>query len=127
MILNRLMLRSRKGQSEWLSWVLLFAFVVGLGIFIYFWMVSRTQASVNQMNTIVADSADCDSVSIYVFSSCQDIQKISFNITNSNTLQIDALVFRTYDLSASPEVQTRNITIRPGSTREVIAFKQGIT
>ena len=126
-MVNDSIYRNRRGATQWLSWVLLVGFTVGISVFVYGWMVDQANKSATQMQSIVEDSSECDYLSIYVSSICQDAQHIYLNITNSNALDVDRIIFRTFDLESQPDMRNRSVSIRPQSTKELTVLKQGIT
>ena len=117
----------RKAQAEIISWVLIVGFMVALGTFMFFWLTDRSRISISQINQYASDTADCDYVSVHIDSSCKDMQKIYLNVSNAGSLPIDALIFRSYDLSAQPMVRQRNVTIRPRAAKAIVVFKEAIT
>ena len=118
---------SKKADGLWISWVLLLAFVVALSTFMFNWTQSRNEVFAKELQ-VMADTAECDSVSIRVQESCQNPQLLNINISNSNSIKVDQLVFNIYDVYLeNPLTRVKNITIFPSEVENLKILKQSTT
>ncbi len=117
---------SKRGISVWVSWVLIMGFAVALGVFFFAWIKGFAIGSSGE----IAERSDritlCDSVSIRIDKLCQDTQTLNMNVTNSNSLKTDELIFRFYSIYEEPELRSTNFTLRPSETKNLMLVKQGI-
>lgn len=121
------MIRSKKGDSQWLSWVLLTAFMVALGVMMQNFMTGFTEDTTQSIKERVYNSEECDSVAISIDSVCQNTQSLYINLTNRRDIAISKVMFRMYDIYNGPTWLESNVTIDLGidDTQEVIALRQG--
>ena len=117
---------NKKGIAAWISWVLMMGFAVALGLFFFAWVrgfaTDSTADLVDKSNRITI----CESASVRADRYCQDTQTLNINITNTNNLRTDALIFRFFDIYDESELRNVNATILPGETENLIVVKQGI-
>ena len=119
--------KSKKGVEMWISWVLIIGFGVMLSIIVYYWMVDRANNSAEDMRTIVYDSSECSAVGINIDSVCQDTQALYINLSNTNNLAVNALIFRTLTIFGDVGNKELNITIKSGRNEVLTVLKSGIT
>ena len=117
---------NKKGL-EFLSWVLLIAFSVAIGTFVFIWMRGFAEKEMGQITKVVYDTQECSSVSVRTDTICQDLAVIKLNITNNNKRDVNRLIFRLYDLYGNPETRDINITLKPDEQQYVRVIKQGTT
>ena len=87
---------NKKSVSEWLSYVLLTAFVVALAAFVYMWMTNYTIQTTTDVKERVYNSELCDSmgVSIEACLNTTASQSLYINVTNRGDLRITKIVVR---------------------------------
>ena len=87
---------NKKSVSEWISYVLLTAFVVALAAFVYIWMVNYTTETTIDVKERVYNSELCDSMGVSV-GACLNTttsQSLYINVTNRGDLRITKIVVR---------------------------------
>jgi FlaG/FlaF family flagellin (archaellin) len=111
--------RRKRAESLWISFVLLMGFMVILSTIVYTWLVGYVRDSGADVKKVVYNYDKCDSLSVSIDNACLDSQTLAINVSNRNSLRIDALLLRAYDASGLPQVLQRNITIKPGKQKEL--------
>jgi hypothetical protein len=112
-------IKSKKAVSQWLSWILLTAFMVVLSVVVYDWYINYTKESITTMKQAVYNTDDCTSITmcLKLVNSTQDL---NINITNNGYITIDRLFVRVYN-STDDFVQFEyNTTLKPDRTRNYI-------
>lgn len=109
----------KKGESLWISFVLLMGFMVVLGTFVYAWLVGYVKTSGDDVKKVVYNYEKCDSISVSIDSACAISQNLYIRASNRNNLRINALVFTAFDQSGFPEARWENVTIKPGKSKEI--------
>ncbi len=120
------MLDGRKGVSVWVSYVMLTALVVSLGVVVLNWSRSTTQQTVDDIVERGDALTACASAGIDVLNLCQNTQSLNMNVTNSNEVKLEGLWASMFDIYNMPQTSSVNLTIQPQKTREVYLLKQGI-
>ncbi len=116
----------KRGVSVWVSYVLLTALVVSLGVVVLNWSRSTTQETVDDLVERGDALTTCASAGIDVLNLCQNTQSLNMNVTNSNEVKLEGLWASMFDIYNMPQTSSVNITIQPQKTREVDLLKQGI-
>lgn len=93
----------KNAVSPWISYVLLIAFVVALGAFVYNWLTDYSVRSVADVKERVFNSELCDlsGVSVEACLNSSTSQDLYINVTNRGDLRIDKLIFRFLKTSGS--------------------------
>ena len=73
-------LKSKKGASPWIAWILLIAFVVSLAAFMYSFMMSHTEERTEDMKEMVYNTDECRSVSLNIISACMSAQVLNITL-----------------------------------------------
>ena len=117
-------IRSKKGVSIYLGWVLLMAFMVSLSTLVYFWMSTHVE---EQAEKIVerADENLCEFTSLSINGFCQDENFLYLNITNSNDKRIDSLKFQLFDLYDEPMENQINTSLKSSGSENLKVLKHG--
>lgn len=104
-------LKSKRGISEWISFVLLIGFIVVISAFMADWMTGFAKSSSQNIQQRTYDTSICESIAISedACSFSSQPQTLYINITNRQDLNIDALIFRLYQ-GADFEIQEMNLT-----------------
>jgi len=116
---------SKKGISQWMSFVLITAFAVVLSVFMYDWMTGYSSDVTDDIKEDSYDTDICNSVAVSIDDACFDgtgtPKLLNTNITNRHDLRVTKLLFRLYkDTSVSDfEITELDIGVRPKLTREV--------
>ena len=119
-------LRSKKGVSEWLSWVLLVALAVVVGTFVLQWSRGNTTKTVEDLVEKGNILTFCQETGIAVNGYCQDTQTLNINVTNNNNRKVDALIVRGFDIYNNPQGGQKNISLGPEKAMNVVIVKQGV-
>lgn len=117
--------KNKKAIAGWISWVLVIGMGVMLSILVYYWMVERTNASTEEMQTLVYDSSECSAVGINIDAVCQDTQALYMNLSNTDNLAVNALFFRMLTIFGDVGNKEINITIKAGRTEMLTVIKDG--
>lgn len=115
---------NKKAISAYISWVLIVAFSVSLGVIIYGWITEQTVKSARQIEQN-ANNDVCQSLGINIEAACQNTQVLYMNISNINLITVDALVIRLYDIYQNPQITEHNISIRPQDSQNLVLLKPG--
>ncbi|MFP4112117.1 MAG: hypothetical protein ACLFUO_03885 [Candidatus Woesearchaeota archaeon] len=125
--MRHLLIQDKKAAAMWISWVLILAFMVVLGVIIQAWSDSFVKTNVNNLQEI-ADTSECSYVGLSIDSVCQDELMLVINITNRNDFKIDQISLNVYDIYLENiQSKKKNITLLPGETQTVSMIKQGTT
>ena len=114
----------KKGVEAYVSWILLTAFAVAISVFMYSWINSQVETSVDNIEQR-SDLSMCDDIGLNIKNMCQNTQTLNTNITNVKLLAVSQLNFRFFDLYDNVDQRQVNITIRPGDTQFIEVIKQG--
>lgn len=120
-----IILKNKKALAGWISWVLVIGLGIMLSIMVYYWLVERTNASTEQMQTIVYDSSECSAVGVNIDAVCQDTQALYMNLSNTDNLAVNALFFRMLTIFGDVSSKEINITIKAGRTETITVIKGG--
>ncbi len=118
--------RGKKGVSEWISWVLLTAFTVVIGVFVLQWSRGHTTETVEDITEKGELLTLCQETGLAITGYCQDTQTLNINVTNNNNRKIDAIVVRGFDIYNYPQGGDKNITLLPEKSKSVVIVKQGV-
>ncbi len=119
-------MRTKKGVSEWLSWVLLVALAVIIGTFVLQWSRSNATKTVEDLTEKGEILTFCQETGIAVNGYCQDTQTLNINVTNNNNRKVDALMLRGFDIYNNPQGGQKNISLDPEKAMNVVIVKQGV-
>lgn len=119
-------MKTKKGVSAWLSWVLLVAMAVIIGAFVLQWTRSQTAETVEDLVEKGDILVLCQEAGLAVNGYCQDTQTLNINVTNNNNRKVDALIVRGFDIYNNPQGGQKNISLDPEKTRNVVVVKQGV-
>jgi hypothetical protein len=120
------MMKNKKGISVWVSYVMLTAVVVSIGILVLTWTRSTTEETVNDIVERGDALTTCAATGIGVNNLCQNTQTLNMDITNTNDIKLEGLWIRMFDIYGLPQTSSRNVTIAPQKTKNVQLIKQGI-
>lgn len=116
---------SKRGDSAWLSWILIVAFSVGLGAFMFKWMTGFTQSSTSQITSRVEQS-DCTQIGVSIYDACQTVEELRLSLVNKKSLNIDQILVNYVDIYDNPGTKTINLSLRVNKPEKVSLLKQGI-
>jgi hypothetical protein len=117
----------KRGVSVWISYVMLTAMVVSLGILVLRFSRDNTEQTVEDLVERGDALTECEQTGIHIREACQDAQTLNMNVTNVNNRRVDELLVRTFDIYRNPGSGGLNVTILPQETKEVSVIKQGIS
>ncbi|MBS3133396.1 hypothetical protein J4470_04740 [Candidatus Woesearchaeota archaeon] len=120
------MLKSKKGVSVWVSYVMLTAVVVSIGFFVMSWTRETTEETVQDIVERGNALTTCSSSGVDINNLCQNTQTLNMDVTNSNDIKVEGLWLRMFDIYNRPQTSSRNVTIAPQATKAVSIIKQGI-
>lgn len=120
----KIKIRSKKGVSSYLGWVLLMAFMVSLSTFMYSFMSEQVKSHTEQIN-YRADENLCESTSITINQKCQSESLLIMNITNTNKMAVAGFKIQLFDIYEEPISSSINITIKPSEQKEIKILKPG--
>ncbi|GEM_PF-1895464 len=116
--------KNKKGIEVWISWVLITAFMIVLGVIVYRWSTSYATSSASDVETR-AGKAECDAVALQITAACQLDNVIYVDIANRKDLKIDKVIFGLYDIFGNGESREKIFTLDVGKTINVEVLKQG--
>ena len=121
-------MRNKKADFIWISWVLLMAFAVAMSAAMYNWIFGYTKSSTEDIQNRALNSQDCSYIGISVDSYCQDTKNIYLDITNRNSLKIDRVLVRMFDVYNDPVSETKEVRfiLEPGKTSKLTVPKNGL-
>lgn len=118
------MIKTKKGVSVYIGWVLIMAFMVALSTLMYSFMTSQVKTQTEQIESRT-DLTRCDQTGFSVTSFCQDDSSLIFNITNTKNTKITGLkiqLFDLYDEGAQVEI---TMTIKASDSEKISILKHG--
>ena len=122
------MVTYKKGQSQYISWILIFAMIVAISFVLYNCSIEQAKATSEQLEAS-ADPLTCSGISITVAGACQTFRKIELNVTNTNKVEIDGVLLRTVALYPDDpnylDTTSVFIKIKPSDTEIISALKKG--
>lgn len=109
----------KKGIAVWISWVLLVAFVMFLGVTTFQWMRDFSEKTVTNLESRVKTSEKCDLVSLELSDVvAKNSQTLNMKVTNRYNLRIDRIVFTLYDNKSDfIWLNITNTTLKPNATK----------
>jgi hypothetical protein len=119
-----MIVRSRRGMSTYVSWILIILMAVGLSAFMLHWTRSYVQKQGEDLTTR-ADSTLCNDATLNADGVCQNSQTLNINITNTNNLEIYKIRLRFIDLYDNSETKTELIRLAAGDRDTYNILKQG--
>lgn len=118
----------KRGQNQYISWILIFGMVIGLSFLLYNWTIQQTEQRAEEIEERT-DPLACEQIGISVDGSCQDFKSVKLNITNTNNNEVQGFILRSVGLYPEDEdyIQTSTIfeKISPGYTEKITVLKQG--
>lgn len=115
----------KRGISAWVSWVLLVGLAVTIGTF--FFGFARDYATQSSEDALFRGETrtSCDNSALLVKGICQNAQALNINISNSDTLDIEAIAFRITDIFNNPGLRQVNESLRPNEEKNFRVVRQG--
>ena len=117
-------IKTKKGVSTYLAWVLIMAFVVTLSTLMFSFMTTQVKTHTEEIEQRT-DLSKCDMTGFSITSFCQDESSLIFNITNTKNNEISGLkiqLFDLYDISSQNKI---NISIKPSDSEKILVLKHG--
>ncbi|MEM3370440.1 MAG: hypothetical protein QXW00_04490 [Candidatus Woesearchaeota archaeon] len=114
---------SRKGESAWIAWVMITAFMVVMGALIYKWSSSYAAASAEQVEEN-AYRENCRDVSVNIKEACQDNYTLTLNIENVGSVNVDKVIINMFDAFGYGASREQMLRIKPGLSSMCTFVKQ---
>jgi archaellum component FlaF (FlaF/FlaG flagellin family) len=114
----------RKGDSVWISWVMITVFMIALGAFIYSWSASYARESAQNVEDR-AYRQECDSVAINIVDTCQRNSSIDITIANTKDTNVDKVIFNLFDIFGGAESREQVLSVPTGGQSAFRVLKQG--
>ena len=112
--------KEKMAASLWLSWVLLFAFVIGISALSYRFIVPLVSDTTTDVKKVVFNTDECRQVGISIEEVCQDstAQHLNMTIRNRNYISVDKLRFQWFDTDNIPiNSNAQNVTHAPNRNK----------
>ncbi len=87
----------KRGESQYVSWVIVLGLTVALSYLLYTWSMSQAEKTSEQLEER-ANPLSCSEAGISVEGICQTPRSLEINITNTNSLKIEGFIVRTIGL-----------------------------
>jgi hypothetical protein len=126
---NPNLFQSKKGIEVWISWILLTAMVVILGVFMYQFMVAYTEDNTDMMEETLTDHRICQRTALAIDTICKvdsDPDQLELTLSNTGSESIDGVKIRLFDnatnfLNDSEIIfYTDNLTFRAQQRKSVV-------
>ncbi len=124
---NKKYLKHKKGQSQYLSWIIIIAMIVSISFFLYNWSLDQARRTSEEL-TSQTDPLVCAEVGLSVDGICQSFRSLKINVTNVNTYEIEGFLFRTVGLYPEDDIYLDSeivyAKISPSDTEKLIVLKK---
>lgn len=87
----------KKSESQYISWVLIFGLMIMLSYFLFNWTMEQAKKTSEQIESY-ADPLVCSEVGFSIEGMCQNSNKLIFNVSNNNLLEINGFIIKTIGL-----------------------------
>jgi len=113
---------NKKGASLWLSWVLLFMFMIMLSATSYKFILPYVQDTTDNMKQDVFNTEECRQVSLGIESACYDASSpeyLNITINNNNYILVEDIRIQLFNESMKPITTLEiNSKISTGRTKK---------
>jgi hypothetical protein len=117
----------KKGDSQYISWILIFGLVVLLSFLLYNWSIKQAQTASEQIEKS-ADPLACSEIGFSVEGACQTTRSLEMNLTNTNTVVIEGIQVKSVGLYPEETIyldsKVKFLQIDPGETEKVSLLKK---
>lgn len=107
-----------------ISWVLLIAISLSLGVLVYTWVKDYSKSTASDLENRSIKSL-CELVYVELNNACQTSEEIYFDISNKKDLKIKGFLFGIIDIFDNVENREINETLLVGETKRIKIIKQG--
>lgn len=118
----------KKGESQYLSWILIFGMMVALSFALYNWSIDQAKKTSGQLEAST-DPLVCSEIGISIDGICQDHTSLKINLSNTNKMEIEGFLVRTVGLYPEEDdyldSQTIFMKIFPGDSEKMSILKKG--
>ena len=118
----------KRGQNQYISWILIFGMVIALSFLLYNWTIQQTELRTEEIEERT-DPLACENIRISVEGSCQDFRSVKLNISNTDNNEVYGFILRKVGLYPEDDdyIQTSTVLekISPGYTEKFTVLKQG--
>jgi len=119
---------SKKAQSEYLSWIMIFGLVMMLSYVLYNWSIEQAKLRSQEIEQRT-DPLVCADVALSVKGSCQTYSVLYLNITNPGKLALEGLSFRFIGVHPDEETYLQSQVLfdqlTTGDTEKLKVLKHG--
>lgn len=126
-MVNKKYLKHKKGQSQYLSWIIIIAMIVSISFFLYNWSLNQARRTSEEL-TAQTDPLICAEVGLSVDGICQSFRSLEINVTNVNTYEIEGFLLRTVGLYPEDDTYLDSeivyVKISPSDTEKLIVLKK---
>jgi len=117
----------KKGQNQYISWILILGMMVALSFFLYNWSLSQAERTAEELEART-DPLVCAELGVNVKGSCQEFNRLVLNVTNTNNLVINGFLIKTVGLYPEDDDylidDSLDYEIYPGETERVVILKR---
>ena len=117
---------NKKAQAIWISWVILGAFAVALGIIVGTQMIQMSEKSSEEIKNYVYDTQECQSVGINIQNICQNPEALNIELANIRNIKLQEVLLRIFDGSGDAETKNIAFSLEPGKEKTLSVGKSRI-
>ena len=117
---------NKRGQAVWLSFVLITAFAVAIGILVGTQIIQSSQRSAENIKEYVFDTEECNGVGISIENICQNPQALNIELSNIRNVRVDEVVLKIFDGSEDSETKNIAFSLEPGTKKSLNVGKSRI-
>jgi len=118
----------KKGQNQYISWILIFGMVVGLSFLLYNWSIDQAKEQSEDLKSRT-DPLICSQVGLNIIGSCQTFRSVELNVSNVNNYEIVGVLISTVGLYPEDDdyLDTKYVEykIKPGKNEQLSILKKG--
>lgn len=122
------MRKAQRGQSAYVSWVIVLGLAVVISFFLYSWSMEQARKSAESIE-LSSDPVICSEIGVKIDGICQSHRSLVFNATNTKNYEIAGFLLRNVGLyPEEPEYLSSKVVlidIGTDRTERVEVLKQG--
>jgi len=116
----------KKAQAAWVSYVILIAFAVAIGVIVGSQLIQMSQKNSQELKDYIYDTQECQGVGISVQTICQNPEALNIELSNIKSIQLEEVVLRIFDGSGDAETQNVPFLLEPGKEKTLSIGKSRI-
>jgi uncharacterized protein YpmB len=117
----------KRGASVYISWIIVFALVVGISFFLYNWTLEQAKKTSEDIEART-DPVVCSEVGIAIVDACQTYNTLEITLSNVNNIDLEGFLLRTVGLYPEDndylDSQVVYAKIRSHDTDKIITLKK---